>query len=257
MTSRTTRLAVFLLLALAPARAVRAQSAATGVPDATSGGDCVQATAPAGGGVSSLTGFGPGPLTTLPCTWGTWQPTRPPTLDERMRDWWQHPDRQHVTALRVGLRVADLAASPGTVLVPPFVWAWASATDAAGPVRGARRTTEAVLLGAAATHALKLAFGRARPAVQGRSDDWARWRGIEGGRYQSFPSGHTTVAAAAAATWIAESRGSSAVVAGAATFAVGAGLARLFLDRHWLTDVLAGAAVGTASAVTVQALHRR
>lgn len=233
MHPRTTRLAPLLLLAIAPATNVRAQDPAL-VPR-----DSISAQVPRR------------PVRLVP------SPREAPTLDERVRDWWQRPERQQATALRVGFRAADLAASPGTVIAPPLVWAYASATEAVGPARGARRTTEAVLLGAATTQALKLAFGRARPGVHGRSDDWAWWRGDEGGRYQAFPSGHTTVAAAAAATWIAESRGSVPVVAGAVTFAAGAGLARMFLDRHWLTDVLAGAAVGTASALAVQALHRR
>lgn len=183
---------------------------------------------------------------------------RAPTLDERVRGWWQAPARQEASGVRAALRVVDWSASPGTVVLPPLVWGLAAATDAAGPARGARRTTEAVLLGAATTGVLKWAFGRARPSVSGRSDDWGEWRGATSG-YQAFPSGHTTVAVASATTWMIEARGAgrAPVVAGAAAFAVGAGLARMYFDRHWLTDVLAGVAVGTLSAVAVQAAHRQ
>ena len=182
--------------------------------------------------------------------------TRPATLDERVRTWWQQPAHRPATPLRLAMRAIDWTASPGTVVLPPLVWALASATDAAGPARGAQRTTEAVLLGAATTGLLKLAFGRARPAVHGRSDDWQFGRGRDGSGFQAFPSGHTTVAVAAAATWMAESRGTAPMVATAATFALGAGIARMVFDKHWLTDVLAGAVVGTASALAVQAYHR-
>jgi membrane-associated phospholipid phosphatase len=179
-----------------------------------------------------------------------------PSLDERVRNWWQAPARQRAIPLRVTLRAIDWTASPGVVVVPPLVWGAAAAADAPATERVARRTTEAVLLGAATTGLLKVAFGRARPSVSPRSDDWATWRGASGGGWQAFPSGHTTVAFAAAATWIAESRGAAPVALGAAGFATGAGLARMYFNKHWLTDVLAGAAVGTLSALTVQALHR-
>jgi membrane-associated phospholipid phosphatase len=182
---------------------------------------------------------------------------RTSTLGERVRSWWQRPERQQAMALRWSLRTIDDAASPGVVVMPPFIWGLAAAAQANGPARGARRTTEAVLLGAATTAVLKAAFGRARPFVNGRSDHWSAWRGNEG-RFAALPSGHTTVAFAAAATWVAEARGHAVlpVAIGATSFAVGAGLARTFFDQHWLTDVLAGAAVGTLSAVAVQAAHR-
>jgi membrane-associated phospholipid phosphatase len=178
------------------------------------------------------------------------------TLDERVRAWVQAPAHRGPAPWRLTMRAADVIATPGLVVAAPLAWGAAAVGNAPTAERVARRTTEAVLVGAATTGLLKMAFGRARPMVTGRSSDWQFGRGVQGGAYQAFPSGHTTVAFAAASTWVAESQGSVPVVAGAAAFAVAAGVARLYFDKHWLTDVLAGAAVGTLSAMAVQAAHR-
>jgi membrane-associated phospholipid phosphatase len=186
----------------------------------------------------------------------------PETLDERVRAWWQDSARQQHTASHVVFRAADYVASPGLAIVPPLVWGLAQLADHQGTARVARRTTESVLVGSLLTTSLKVAFGRARPQVSGRSSDWQFGRGWRGSAYQAFPSGHTTVAFAAAGAWILDadatgSRRTPWIAAGALTFATTAALARLHLDKHWLTDVIAGAVMGSASAMLVQATHRR
>ncbi len=186
----------------------------------------------------------------------------PTTLDERVRAWWQDSVRQAQTARHVVFKAVDYATSPGLVILPPLVWGAAHVADDASTARVARRTTEAVLVGSLLTTSLKLAFGRARPQVAGRSTDWQFGRGWRGSAYQAFPSGHTTAAFAAAGAWILDADATNStrtglIAASALTFATTAALARMHLDKHWLTDVLAGAAVGTVSAFLVQATHRR
>lgn len=65
----------------------------------------------------------------------------------------------------------------------------------------------------------------------------------------SFPSGHTALAAAGAELLRLE-YGSTSVWIPVAGFTVTAatGLLRIYNDRHWLGDVLAGAAIGLLSA---------
>lgn len=89
------------------------------------------------------------------------------------------------------------------------------------------------------TPTLKLAFGRSRP----RKELGAyRFRPFSG--EFSFPSGHTTQAFAVASVIAAESeRLAVHVVAYGVAASVGA--ARIYHDAHFLTDVLAGAAIGT------------
>lgn len=113
--------------------------------------------------------------------------------------------------------------------------------------------TEAVVLSGVATSLVKGVAGRARPYVVGdrRPGDFALWRGfVRGGPYSSFPSGHTTVAFAAAAVatdeigrlWPNRQRIAGTVLYGSAA---AVGLSRIYHDKHWASDVIAAAGVGT------------
>ena len=89
---------------------------------------------------------------------------------------------------------------------------------------------------------IKAGVARARPAI----DPLTSFAG------SSFPSGHTAAAAACySAVALVMSRGRAprtrAVLAGiAAGIAVAVGMSRMLLGVHWLTDVIAGLAVGWA-----------
>jgi membrane-associated phospholipid phosphatase len=127
---------------------------------------------------------------------------------------------------------------------------------------GTREATEdllAVTEAAAATmlltQASKLAVARLRP------DAWARGGTTTDGR-MSFWGGHAAFAfsVAAGATQVARLRGREgwrwlalASFAGAAA----TGLLRVSADRHWLTDVVVGAGVGTAVGLAVPLLVLR
>jgi membrane-associated phospholipid phosphatase len=86
----------------------------------------------------------------------------------------------------------------------------------------------------------KLAMDRARPALNPVAETLG----------PSFPSGHASLAAAffAAAALLLSQRGGrtmTAVAGGIAVMAaVAVALSRVLLDVHWLTDVVAGLAVG-------------
>lgn len=70
----------------------------------------------------------------------------------------------------------------------------------------------------------------------------------DGSTYNSFPSGHTAIAFAGAEFMWQEYKDVSAWygVAGY-VIAAGTGLMRIYNDRHWLTDVAAGAGIGILS----------
>lgn len=129
-----------------------------------------------------------------------------------------------------------------------------------------RRTEAAVLLAAMMgssflTVLLKLVFGRARPSVD-------LLLGAPSASY-SFPSGHslnTTVFVGALAGFVAVSaaplRRKAAAGLAAVVVAGLVGMSRIYLAYHWLTDVLAGWALGVAwlcvvALVTLAVLERR
>jgi membrane-associated phospholipid phosphatase len=99
---------------------------------------------------------------------------------------------------------------------------------------------------------LKLAVGRARPNdAPGDPDDIRPFRRLDA----SFPSGHTTIAFAAAAAIDEESaaRWVPWVVYPAAS---AVGWARVSENHHWLSDVVAGAALGYWTGRKVDRIER-
>lgn len=97
------------------------------------------------------------------------------------------------------------------------------------------------LLAVGSTMALKKACGVQRP---------------DGSTDNSFPSGHTAIAFAGAEFLWQEYKDVN-VWYGVAGYAVatGTGLCRIYNDRHWLTDVAAGAGIGIISTKVAYWIH--
>jgi membrane-associated phospholipid phosphatase len=112
----------------------------------------------------------------------------------------------------------------------------------AATARATLRVGGAVALAGGITSAVKLLTGRNRPQGDGDPDQFKPFSGRN-----SFPSGHTAVAFALATALAHETpdRWSDAVFYGTATLTA---FARLNDDRHWTSDVIAGALVGHLSA---------
>ncbi|MEO6525222.1 MAG: phosphatase PAP2 family protein [Gemmatimonadaceae bacterium] len=118
--------------------------------------------------------------------------------------------------------------------------------------------TEALVVGELVAVALKGVAGRQRPYVRPRdSNSYQLFRGFGSkDAFRSFPSGHATSAFAAAAavtsetsrwwpraTWII----GPTLYGGAAL----AGVSRMYNNRHWASDVLVGAGIGTFAGLKV------
>jgi membrane-associated phospholipid phosphatase len=114
-------------------------------------------------------------------------------------------------------------------------------------------TGESLAMAIALTVTLKSVAGRARPDEDpDHPHDFALGRGWQDDRYQSFPSGHTSSAFATAAALSTEigrlypdSRGwVKPLLYGSAGLV---GVSRIYNNRHWASDVVTGAAIGTFS----------
>lgn len=113
---------------------------------------------------------------------------------------------------------------------------------------------EALVFSGAVTHTLKTVIGRGRPYLdQGAysyrpfsiSVDWA-----------SLPSGHTTAAFSMYSALAAHLHNTWASI-GLYGLATTAGLARIYADDHWASDVLLGAAIGTVIGNAVVKMHEQ
>lgn len=121
--------------------------------------------------------------------------------------------------------------------------------------------TEAILVGASVGYVLKGMFGRARPFVdRENANDWKFGRGFGRDQYRSFPSGHTVAGFAAAAAVVSETDRwwpdatwyIAPVMYGGATLI---GVSRMYNNKHWASDVVLGAAIGTFAGLKVVRYH--
>ena len=110
--------------------------------------------------------------------------------------------------------------------------------------------TEGVVLSALATRVLKHTFSRERPFLGTGADEFNGPTIHED--WDSWPSGHTTVAFAVATAFHLEYRKKWVSVL-AYSLAALSGLSRMHDDKHWASDVFAGAAIGI---VTTRAVFR-
>jgi membrane-associated phospholipid phosphatase len=109
---------------------------------------------------------------------------------------------------------------------------------------GGRLAATLVLAGGTATLG-KLALGRPRPSESLDADGYSPFSGQD-----AMPSGHSTVSFALA-TALADDIHRTWASVGLYTLATGVAWSRVNDNRHWLSDVAAGAVVGVTSAKLV------
>jgi hypothetical protein len=113
--------------------------------------------------------------------------------------------------------------------------------------------TQAYITAATIETALKYLTGRQRPSyydpVTGLNSHvfhgpFYHFLKKDNSSFESFPSGHTTVAFAAATVFAMEYREYRAIPIIAYSAATAIGLSRIVQNQHWISDVLVGAALG-------------
>lgn len=134
------------------------------------------------------------------------------------------------------------------------VWAGGRLSGSRPTAKAAEHVLLALLASGVANGTLKYSIGRERPST---TDDPHRFVPFNAdNRWQSFPSGHATVAFSLAASISEEAREPwvTGLTYGAAALV---GWSRVYDDKHWTSDVVGGALIGiVTSRATVAWLHR-
>ncbi|MGE5576434.1 MAG: phosphatase PAP2 family protein [Syntrophothermus sp.] len=117
----------------------------------------------------------------------------------------------------------------------------------AGEEETAYKAANAVVYAGLATRVLKIAVGMPRPETgAGQENEWFTLKET----YDAMPSGHTATAFALAEVLARQYPRYKWYFYGTATVV---GISRIYVNAHWASDVLAGAAIGVYSARHVNA----
>lgn len=181
-------------------------------------------------------------------------------FDVRLAEGMRDGPLQRNGALRSAAKAFDAAGDPGVLIASAVMYGAGRVSHSPRLARIGLHAGEAIVVSGVTTSLLKAVAGRQRPyVVSGDADDFTPFH--VGGGHTSFPSGHTTVAFAFASAVTAElATGSSrsAWIAGPLLYG-GAGLvglARMYDDKHWASDVVLGAGIGTLAGIETVAFSR-
>ena len=179
-------------------------------------------------------------------------------VDQRIAAHLQNPGAQANHFFKNASRGFEYMADPGSIVIGAGLYGvgrlarWQNVADLG--LHG----LEAVVLSGAITNVIKDLAGRARPyfTEDTSASNFAFGRGFKSGDYQSFPSGHTTAAFAAASAVTSESlrwwpQGIWFVAPAMYGGATLVGLSRMYNNKHWASDVVLGAGIGTFSGLKV------
>ena len=177
-------------------------------------------------------------------------------FDERVHDLMARPSLQSSVVLHRTASTINALAVPGTAIFALGAYTAGQIGHDRGLAEIGFHGGESIILGEVVTIALKGVIGRARPEERPDNPyDFHLGSGFAHDSRGSLPSAHATAAFALASAASVESarwwRGASWIgplaYAGAGTMA----LSRVYSNKHWLSDVLAGAGVGMASGLLV------
>ena len=186
-------------------------------------------------------------------------------LDRSFADRLQHQSVQQNQLLRNTARTVEAIVDPGAMIIGVGLYTYGRLAHNHRAADLGLHGTEALVLGGQIALVMKGLVGRARPLVN--TDDphnYAFMRGFRGpDDYRAFPSGHATAAFAVAAAVTSETKrwwGTKAGwLVGSVLYTGAAGVAwsRMYDNKHWATDVLTGAAIGTFTGLKVVHYHHK
>ena len=185
------------------------------------------------------------------------------TADRRGDAWARHDGVQDDPTLDALSQVGDKTGSVVAFVVGPAAWLLGRLRGDSGTAVLGLRTTEAVVVSGVVISATKLLAGRTRPfaSADHSPTHWDFMGGLRSDSTRSFASGHSASAAAAAVALAAEWRrqgragwktAGPPLVYSLAVITAGS---RVRDRRHWMSDVVSGAAIGMVSAIVVRRWH--
>ena len=184
-------------------------------------------------------------------------------LDRSTQQLLQSPAWQQSATLHAVARTFNWWGGPGVVLFAALLWLGGRALAQARLSEIGLRGAEGLAVSSAISGITKGLASRARPFMTpGEPWHFEFARGWSDAHWFSMPSGHTTAAFGfAVAATLASTRLSLITRAVFATFtiasAIAVAFARTYTDQHWLSDVIAGALLGTITGWALVWLHRR
>jgi membrane-associated phospholipid phosphatase/HAMP domain-containing protein len=178
--------------------------------------------------------------------------------DERIAKSMQREYLQTISQLDDAATSVEWITTPGAFFIGGGLYAAGRLTKRPNLSDLGWHGTEAVLISSGITGMLKGLLGRSRPFVSADTNarDFKFGKGFGTSERQSFPSGHTTTAFAAASAvtsevqrlWPKYTWYVAPVLYGGATLV---GISRMYHNRQWASDVAVGAAIGTFSGLKV------
>jgi membrane-associated phospholipid phosphatase len=164
--------------------------------------------------------------------------------------------------LQNAARAVNWWGGPGVIWFAAALWLGGRALGRGRLARAGLRGVEALALASGVSGIIKGLAGRARPFVDGSAPwHWEFNHGWTDARFFSMPSGHTTATTAfvvgvLCATMAWPRRARLTLIVPLVASAVLVAWARMFADQHWLSDVVAAIAIGTATALILARVHR-
>jgi membrane-associated phospholipid phosphatase len=146
------------------------------------------------------------------------------------------------------LDTANEFGGPAAAIVPLAVFAASFAVDDVKFQDAAFTSLQSYVYSNAIVLATKMIVGRSRPDAGEGPHDFNPFSGAA-----SFPSGHTSSVFAVVMPWVFYYPGP--ITYALAALAVGTAVARIQRQRHWLSDVVAGAAISTTMSYYLYSRH--
>jgi membrane-associated phospholipid phosphatase len=164
--------------------------------------------------------------------------------------------RQHGPILDDVARFSNVGVTQVEIEIGPVIWAGGLILRNESIRMAGLEMFESLAFSSALTNILKVSFGRSRPYLNQGAFKYRPFHASMSGDWASMPSGHTTAAFAMYSALAAHLHNTWASI-GLYGLATVQGLARIYSDVHWTSDVFLGAAIGTVIGNAVVHMHEK